>query len=162
MGLLDALLGAARGAPQTSPREGGLGPLGALLGGQNQQLLTAVLGMLLSGGGRQGGGQGGGLADVLGQLRGAGLGRQVDSWVSTGDNIPVSASQLQDGLGGGDLLGALARQLGMSQGDAASALSQVLPGVVDQLTPRGEMPEELPDASQVDLGEVVGRMLQGR
>ena len=57
---------------------------------------------------------------------------------------------------------AAARQLGMPQGDVASALSQVLPGVVDQLTPQGEVPADLPDASQVDLGQIVGRMLQGR
>jgi len=155
MGLLDSLLGAASGASPSSSQEGGLG---GLLGGHGPQLLQAVLAMLLS----RSGGQGGGLADVLGRLRSGGLGQQVDSWVSTGGNVPVSGAQIQDALGGSDLLGELARQLGMSQGDAASALSQVLPGVVDQLTPNGEVPAELPDASQVDLGDVVGRMLQGR
>ena len=160
MGLLDDLLGAATGgtpnagAPGTTDQGG----LGGLLGGQAAPIVMALLSMLLS---RSGGG--GGLSDLLGQLRGSGLGSQVDSWLSPGaPNAPVSGSQLEGALGGSDLLAGLARQLGLPQGDVASALTQVLPGVVDQLTPQGEVPADLPDASQVDLGQIVGRMLQGR
>lgn len=162
MGLLDDLLGAATGGapggvPQGANEQGSLGGLGGLLGGQAAPLVMALLSMLLSRGG------GGGLSDLLGQLRGGGLGPQVDSWLTPGAaNAPVSGAELESALGGGDLLGGLARQLGMGQGDVAAALSQVLPGVVDQLTPQGEVPADLPDASQLDLGQVVGRMLQGR
>lgn len=165
MGLFDDLLGAATGgAPNAGAQgandQGGLGGgLGGLLGGQAAPIVMALLSMLLS----RGGSGGGGLSDLLGQLRGSGLGSQVDSWLSpNAPNAPVSGSQLEGALGGSDLLGNLARQLGMPQGDVASALSQVLPGVVDQLTPQGDVPADLPDASQVDLGQIVGRMLQGR
>ena len=159
MGLLDDLLGAATGGTPNAgaPGTNDPGGLGGLLGGQAAPIVMALLSMLLSRGG------GGGLSDLLGQLRGSGLGSQVDSWLSPGaPNAPVSASQLESALGGSDLLGSLARQFGMGQGDVASALSQVLPGMVDQLTPQGEVPADLPDASQVDLGQIVGRMLQGR
>jgi len=161
MGLLDDLLGAATGGTPNAGNQGnagGLGGLGDLLGGQGAPIVMALLSMLLN----RGSG-GGGLSDLLGQLRGSGLGSQVDSWLSPGaPNAPVSGAQIESALAGSDLLAGLARQLGMGQGEAASALSQFLPGVVDQLTPQGEVPAELPDASQVDLGQIVARMLQGR
>jgi uncharacterized protein YidB (DUF937 family) len=40
---------------------------------------------------------------------------------------------------GGDTLDALTKQTGMSRDDLLTGLSQHLPGVVDQLTPRGRL-----------------------
>ena len=139
MGLLDSVLGAALGTGQ--PQGGGQG-----------DLLQSVLAMLLSGNQGGGGGGGGALGGLLDALRQGGLGSQLDSWISTGANQPVSPDDLQGALDGSDLLGQLARQLGGSQGDAASVLSQVLPGLIDQLTPHGD-PGELQRAA---TGEVPG------
>ena len=82
----------------------------------------------------------GGLDGVLQSLRGAGLGDAVNSWVGTGPNAAVSGDQLQNVLGSG-IVQQLATKLGISPTDAASHLSNLLPGIVDHLTPNGEVPQ---------------------
>ena len=125
MGLLDSVVGMLAGG------QGG--------GGGNAALLNAVVGMLAGGG--QGGAQGGGgLASMLGKAQQAGLGDVVSSWIGKGQNMPISADQL-GGLLGNDQLANLAKQLGMSHADASSQISQMLPDVVDRLTPQGNMPQ---------------------
>ena len=61
-------------------------------------------------------------------------------WIGTGQNAPISGEQLGEVLGG-DALGDLASRLGLPAGDAAAQLAQVLPGLVDRLTPQGVEPE---------------------
>jgi len=85
-------------------------------------------------------GQAGGLDGVLQSLQQGGLGDAVKSWVGTGGNLPVSADQLQNILGSGAVQD-LAAKLGISPGDAASHLSTLLPGIIDHLTPNGEIPQ---------------------
>ena len=85
-------------------------------------------------------GQPGGLDGVLQSLQQGGLGDAVKSWVGTGSNLPVSAEQVQSILGSGAVQD-LAAKLGIPPTDAASHLSQLLPGIVDHLTPNGEVPE---------------------
>ncbi len=119
-------------------------------------MLQAVLGMLLQGQQGGGGGGAGGLGGLMSALRQGGLGGQLDSWISTGPNQAVSPDDVQGALGGSDLLGNLAAQMGGSQGDAASMLSQLLPGLIDQMTPQGQ-PPELDDAgapTNVDVGNM--------
>ena len=65
----------------------------------------------------------------------AGLGDVMNSWVGTGANQPISGDQLGQVLGQ-DTLSALASKIGMEPGAAAGQLSQLLPGIVDKLTPR--------------------------
>ena len=138
MGLLDSVVGA-------------LGQAGGGGGGGGQaELLNAVIGML----GQNGGGLGG-LAGLVNQLQQGGLGDAVQSWGSTGQNLPVSAEQL-GGVLGQDTLGQLAQQLGMPQADVAGQLSQILPQVVDKLTPNGQ----LPSGGLGDLGGLLGSLLQ--
>ena len=96
---------------------------------------------------KAGGGAGaaGGLGGLIGALTQGGLGNVAGSWVGTGQNLPVSAEELQNALGdsgGGGLLAQIAQQAGMSHGDAASGLSQILPGLVDKLTPDGQIPQQ--------------------
>jgi uncharacterized protein YidB (DUF937 family) len=119
MGLLDSVLGMVAGGQQ---------------GGGNAALISAVVGMLANNG--QGGG---GLADILGKAQQAGLGDVVSSWIGTGQNLPISPDQLHNVLGS-DAIANIAQQLGLSHGDAAGQLSQVLPQVVDKLTPNGQAP----------------------
>lgn len=83
----------------------------------------------------------GGLPGLVQSFQDKGLGGIVESWVSTGQNLPISADQLAQGLGG-DKLGSLAQSLGMDQGDLSSKLSELLPNVVDKLTPSGQIPAE--------------------
>ncbi len=84
--------------------------------------------------------QPGGLDGILQSLQGGGLGDAVNSWIGTGQNAPVSGDQLQSILGSG-VAQDLASKLGISPGDASSHLSQLLPGIVDHLTPNGEVPQ---------------------
>ncbi|MDO9092541.1 MAG: YidB family protein [Rubrivivax sp.] len=144
MGLLDSVIGALG---QSQP-EGG--------GGGHAALFSAVIGMLAQGGG-QGGGSGlgglGGLGGLISKMQRSGLGDVAASWVGTGQNQPIGADQLGQVLGG-DMIEGLTRQLGMNQGDLLGQLSQMLPQVVDTLTPEGRVP-------QGDLGGLLGSLLGG-
>jgi uncharacterized protein YidB (DUF937 family) len=82
----------------------------------------------------------GGLPGLVQSFQQRGLGGLVDSWVSTGQNLPISPDQLSHGLGR-DKLGSLAQSLGMDQGELSSKLSELLPNVVDKLTPNGHVPD---------------------
>src|SRR3954452_12398054 len=99
-----------------------------------------VLGNLLSGG-NQGGMSGAsrGLGGLLGQLRQSGLGPQVDSWVSQGQNQPVSPHQLGNAFD--QQVNSWASQAGMQPHDFLSQLSQHLPRAVDAMTPDGQLPQ---------------------
>lgn len=139
MGLLDSVIGAASamlgGQQQQQPQQGGLaGMLGGLGGaGGLAALLPVVAGMLGNDG------QSGGLGGLLEKFNQAGMGDVAKSWVGTGENAPISGDQLS-GVLGGDLMGQLASKLGMSQGDAAGSLAQMLPSIIDKLTPQGQAP----------------------
>jgi uncharacterized protein YidB (DUF937 family) len=84
--------------------------------------------------------QNGGLPGIISKLQSGGLAQQVGSWVGTGQNMTVSGSQLQEVLGSGSI-GQIAQQLGMSHGDASSNLAQMLPQIIDKLTPHGQIPD---------------------
>ena len=81
----------------------------------------------------------GGLGGLLDKLRKSGLGNVTNSWVGSGQNQPVSPGQLGPALGS-DLIKALAQRSGLSEEELTKQLSQVLPGVVDKLTPAGRLP----------------------
>src|SRR5262249_26588928 len=139
MGLLDSILGDVVGpAAGAAGQPGSANPLGSVLaslaGGNQQQtgkLLAAAMSMLQ---------QSGGLGGVLDMLRSSGLGAQADSWVSTGANMPVTGDQLHQAFGG-SALGNIASQLGLPQGQANSAMAQILPELINQLTPNGQVPD---------------------
>lgn len=121
MGLLDSVVGMLGGQQQ-----------GAAAGGE---LLNVVLSMLANGSAH------GGLGGLVEKFQQGGMGDVVASWISTGQNMPINGDQLGQVLGP-DVLSQIARQLGVSPGDAAGQLSQVLPQVVDELTPNGSVPED--------------------
>lgn len=108
-------------------------------------LLDQLGGMLGQGGGNDALGaisnlidQHGGLGGLVQQLQNGGLGDIVSSWVGTGANLPVSADALQQALGS-DQIGQIAAKLGLSTDQAAGSLAQLLPQVVDKLTPNGSI-----------------------
>jgi uncharacterized protein YidB (DUF937 family) len=109
-----------------------IGALGA--GGSGQgELMNVVAGMLHNDA------PGGGLAGLVTKFEQGGFGDVIASWIGTGQNLPISADQLKSVLGS-DTIANLAQQLGLSHGDAAGQLSQMLPQVIDKLTPHGNVP----------------------
>lgn len=114
--------------------------LGSVLGGQQggqsaaggNPLLQAVMQLIQN--------QPGGLAGLLQKFQQAGLGEQVASWIGTGSNQPVSGEQVHAALGG-DTIAAIAGQLGLSHADTAGGLANLLPQLVDHLTPQGQVSE---------------------
>lgn len=80
----------------------------------------------------------GGLGGLVDAFKKAGLGDKADSWVATGPNAPVSAPEVEKGLGG-DVLDGLAAQTGLSREELLKRLSAVLPEMVDKMTPSGRL-----------------------
>jgi len=84
--------------------------------------------------------QPGGLSGLVQQFHDKGLGGLVSSWVSTGQNLPISADQIQHVLGS-EQVKELAAKAGISPDAAGSHLAQLLPMLVDKLTPNGQLPQ---------------------
>jgi uncharacterized protein YidB (DUF937 family) len=145
-GLDDLLKGGGSG--------GGLGGLlGGILGGGSQagggvgghpmlrMLLPLVASMLMNGG----------LQKLLSRFQEQGQGETAQSWVGTGANEPVDAAAVREAMDD-DELDRIATQLGVSHDEAAAAVAQVLPDVVDQVTPGGNVPDD------AELDEKFGRL----
>ncbi len=176
MGLLDSVIGAlgqgAGGQPNPQAAlisaivgmlaQGGGGATGGGGAGGGLGGLGNVLGSALGGGGggAASGGGFGGLGGLVEQFARNGMGDIAKSWVGTGQNMPVSPDQLSQVLGG-DMVGNLARQLGMNQGDLLGQMSQMLPQVVDKLTPQGQIPQGDLQGMGGDLGSLLGGLLGG-
>ena len=132
--LLGGLGGGGLGSVLGGILGGGGGSRSAGLGGGNpmlRMLLPLVAGFLMNGG----------LQKILGRLQQGGKGSKAESWVSTGANEPVDAAEVREALDDHELQ-SVAQQLGVSEDEAAEAVAQVLPDVVDQATPEGELPPE--------------------
>jgi len=91
----------------------------------------------------------GGLDGLLDQLRRAGFGEQADSWVGTGANLPISPDVMSQ-VFGRDGLARIAQQAGVTEDEASAGLSQLLPTVVDRVTPQGRVPDFDALAASVD------------
>ena len=119
MGLLDDVMKSVGGAAPAAE-------------GTQSSLASAVLSMLSN--------QGGGISGLLQQCTATGLGSVCSSWIGTGQNLPISAEQIENVLGS-EQVQAIAAKVGVSPEAAKSALAMVLPQVVDHLTPNGEVPQ---------------------
>ena len=119
---------------------------------QIQQLLKSLLSQMTAGG--SGGGQAN-LQGLVDQFNKAGLGDQVQSWLSGGPNQPVSAQQVQQALGTGTLDQAAA-QAGIPPEQAAGDLAKVLPEVVNAASPQGQLPAA--GAGQMDLDALLKQL----
>ena len=119
MGILDSF--------ENSPElKGILGQLGAAV-------IPAVLGQVLGNGGQ------GGLSAIVAKLEQAGLGEQVKSWIGTGQNLPITADELQQVLGS-DTVKQLAAKFGIPIDQLSEVLAQQLPAAVDHASPDGKLP----------------------
>ena len=132
MGLLDAILGNVLSGPK---------------GSQQQALIAMVLQVLQQSGGLQG---------LMRQMQQQGYGDQVNSWIGTGQNMPIPADALSQIFGQGRLQD-IAQQLGMSRDDVADRMSQALPDVVDRMTPQGRIPDDQDDLVARTLEELTRR-----
>ncbi|MDQ0469721.1 uncharacterized protein YidB (DUF937 family) [Labrys wisconsinensis] len=104
--------------------------LGGLLGQAADQAPGALTQALAGAGGLQG---------VIDKLQASGLGPQVTSWLGNGENLPVSASQLEAALGN-EQVQQLATSLGIPADKVLAFLQQHLPTAVDQASPTGTLP----------------------
>ena len=119
MGILDSL--------QNSPAF--KNALGQLEGA----VLPAVLGEVL------GSGSQGGLSAIVAKLQQAGLGDQVKSWLGNGQNLPITAQQLQEVLGS-DAVRQLAARYNIPVDQITQILAQQIPNAVDKASPDGKLP----------------------
>ena len=82
----------------------------------------------------------GGLLGLVNTLRQLGLDDVVSSWISTGENKPISSEQVQNALGEGQI-NQMAQNMGVSHQEVSTGLAGLLPQLIDKLTPDGKLPE---------------------
>ena len=111
--------------------------LGALTGNSGGNTQTVVMNLVTEVITKHSSGNG--LAGLVQQFAGAGLGAQASSWVSTGPNMPISGDQVHQALGA-DQIAALAQKSGLPASQLTDLLAQVLPQVVNHVTPDGQVP----------------------
>ena len=83
---------------------------------------------------------GSGLSGLVGRFQQKGLGQIVSSWISTGQNLPISQTELTQGLGA-ENVNQIAAQAGVPPETASHQLAELLPSLIDRLTPQGHVPE---------------------
>lgn len=125
MGLLDQIGGAVGGA------------LGQGKGGGLTAVLLPQLISMLS--------KPGALGNLTSAFQSAGLGNVLQSWLGSGQNLPISGDQVKQVLGAGTVAD-LAKSAGVGESETSNALAGLLPQVMDKLSPGGNLP------SQGDLG----------
>jgi len=121
MGLLDEIVGKAAG----------------ILGGDKGEqsgLLGSVMEMLT-------GKESGGMAGLVQSFQEKGFGGIISSWIGKGENLPISADQIQQVMGS-DVVQNLAAKFGISTEELSGKLAEFLPGAIDKMTPNGTLPDE--------------------
>ena len=144
MGLLDSIL-----ANATS---GGLATAAQPASQVHPGLLEAAINMLSNH-------STGGLSGLMSKFQAAGVGPQFSSWVGSGPNQPVAPQQVESALGS-DQISQLAQKFGLPAGQVSSHLAQLLPELVNHVTPTGQMPEHH-SAVESALSMLKGKLLGG-
>lgn len=83
----------------------------------------------------------GGITGLIQKFNEKGLGDHMSSWISTGENLPISAEQIKDALGS-DKIKQLASKLNLGEQDISESLADLLPRLLDRLTPDGSVPHQ--------------------
>jgi uncharacterized protein YidB (DUF937 family) len=123
--------------------------LGSVLGGNKQGALAKIVGDLVT---NNPSGQG--LEGLVKQFQQKGMGDLVNSWVSTGQNKEITPQQVEHALGP-DQVQQIAEQTGMEPSEAAGGLAELLPQIINQLTPNGQVP------AHSDVQSMLGNLLRG-
>jgi len=105
--------------------------LSSVMGGSSNPMVASLLQMVNS--------HPGGVAGLIQAFHQNGMSEIVSSWVGTGQNMPISADQIQQVLGNNPMLQQFAAKAGISPQDASAKLAQYLPMIVDHLTPQGKV-----------------------
>lgn len=102
----------------------------SVLGGEGQtKALQLIQALLQSQGGVQG---------LIEKFQQGGLEQIVKSWIGTGENQPISVSQILE-VFGKDNIDNAAQEVGVEQQEAPNLVSEYLPKIVDTLSPNGEL-----------------------
>lgn len=83
----------------------------------------------------------GGVSSVIEMFSRKGLGQKAESWIGVGPNEDLEPDQVQRVFGDSDI-GRIASALGVDPRQASSLVAKLLPEVVNQITPRGEVSGE--------------------
>ena len=142
MGMLDQVIAAALGSRGQPPQ----GQTAQPAQDQFSQIAAALTALLAPRAGAAPGpaeqqSPSGGLDVLISQFKQNGLEDVINSWIGTGKNQAISPPQLRQALGQ-ERVNDLSRQTGAPQDDLLSQLSKYLPGVIDKLTPNGQLPNE--------------------
>ncbi len=113
MGLLDGLLSSL---------------LGGLSNNQQSSLMSAVSGLVTGNDG---------IGGLLQKFSANGLGDLMKGWVSSGPNPPATPQHIEQ-VFGPDQLRQIASQTGIDPSQISAQIAQILPQVVDKLTPNGQ------------------------
>jgi uncharacterized protein YidB (DUF937 family) len=149
MSLLNALPGALTGGGKAGAAQGGGLAEIAQIAMQNPQLMQVAAGMLSAGN------KHGGLAGLMGAFQKAGIGDVAQSWVGTGANQPVQPAQIEQVFGAAGLQ-RIAAKANVAPQETSGLLAQLLPVLVDQMTPRGAPPAQAPANADALLGMLGG------
>jgi len=127
------------------------GLLKQVLSSQDSQggLLEVIMGLLKSS-------ESGGLHGLAETFNEKGLGEVMSSWIGKGENLPISTEQIQHVLGSSQVQ-QIAEKLGVSPEEASSGLAEMLPQIVDKLTPQGSLSNQ--DLLHQGLGMIADKLL---
>lgn len=127
------------------------GLLKQVLSSQDSQggLLEVIMGLLKSS-------DSGGLQGLAETFNEKGLGEVMSSWIGKGENLPISTEQIQHVLGSSQVQ-QIAEKLGVSPEEASSGLAEMLPQIVDKLTPQGSLSNQ--DLLHQGLGMIADKLL---
>lgn len=138
MGYLDSAMGAA-------------GNNGSQAFQSHARLLQSVLALIADSG------QSGGLHGLVERFTEVGLGNVISSWIGTGENVPITPEQVHQALGEGHLQ-QIAEETALTEHEAAAQLADMLPGLIDKVTPAGHIPRGGVGTVSTLLEQVVGRL----
>ena len=134
MGLLDDLVGSLTGGQQNN-----LGQLQAVWNWVQEQ---------------------GGVEVLIQKFQQGGLGEILSTWLSNGANQSVSSDDIKSAFSSQELE-SLAGKLGTDVDGASGVLSNILPELMDKISPQGEVhPEATGTNSSPDLGSLVASIFK--
>jgi uncharacterized protein YidB (DUF937 family) len=120
-------------------------------GGDKNKLFESIMGLINNP-------RTGGLSGLAQMFKEKGLGDPISSWISTGQNMPVSADQIKQALGA-DKVQEISQNVGVSEEETSTGLASLLPEIIDKLTPDGKVPES--DMISQGLNMLKGKLFGG-